>query len=52
MEFSNEVMQRLELLKAKFDAQGQDLLPYLDGLLYAKTITDEVNDHVFDKQSR
>lgn len=38
MEFSNEVMQRLELLKAKFDAQGQDLLPYLDGLLYAKTI--------------
>lgn len=38
MEISNEVMQRLELLKAKFDAQGQDLLPYLDGLLYAKTV--------------
>lgn len=38
MEFSNEVLQRLELLKAKFDAQGQDMLPYLDGLLYAKTV--------------
>lgn len=38
MEFSPEVMQRLELLKEKFDGQGQDLLPYLDGLLHAKTI--------------
>lgn len=38
MEFSNEVLQRLEQLKAKFDAQGQDMLPYLDGLLYAKTV--------------
>jgi tryptophan 2,3-dioxygenase len=38
MEFSPEVMQRLELLKQKFDAQGQDMLPYLDGLLHAKTV--------------
>lgn len=38
MEFSPEVLQRLTLLKEKYDAQGQDLLPYLDGLLYAKTI--------------
>lgn len=38
MEFSPEVLQRLALLKEKYDAQGQELLPYLDGLLYAKTI--------------
>lgn len=38
MEFSPEVQQRLTLLKEKYDAQGQDLLPYLDGLLYAKTV--------------
>lgn len=38
MEFSPEVQQRLMLLKEKYDAQGQDLLPYLDGLLYAKTV--------------
>ena len=39
MEFSPEVQQRLMLLKEKYDAQGQDLLPYLDGLLHAKTVT-------------
>lgn len=38
MEFSPEVLQRLSLLKEKYDAQGQDLLPYLDGLLYANTV--------------
>lgn len=38
MEFSPEVQQRLMLLKEKYDAQGQDLLPYLDGLLHAKTV--------------
>jgi tryptophan 2,3-dioxygenase len=38
MELSPEVQQRLMLLKEKYDAQGQDLLPYLDGLLYAKTV--------------
>lgn len=39
MELSPEVLQRLALLKEKYDAQGQDMLPYLDGLLYAKTVT-------------
>ncbi|MDH4472112.1 MAG: tryptophan 2,3-dioxygenase family protein [Fluviicola sp.] len=38
MELSPEVQQRLMLLKEKYDAQGQDLLPYLDGLLHAKTV--------------
>jgi len=38
MEFSPEVLLRLELLKEKYDAQGQDMIPYLDGLLHAKTI--------------
>jgi tryptophan 2,3-dioxygenase len=38
MELSPEILQRLALLKEKYDAQGQDLLPYLDGLLHAKTI--------------
>lgn len=38
MELSNEVLERLSLLKEKYDTQGQDLLPYLDGLLHAKTI--------------
>lgn len=38
MELSPEIMERLALLKEKYDMQGQDLLPYLDGLLHAKTI--------------
>lgn len=38
MELSPEVAERLALLKEKYDLQGQDILPYLDGLLYAKTI--------------
>lgn len=38
MEFSPEVLQRLQLLKEKYDAQGQDILPYLDGLLHSSTI--------------
>jgi tryptophan 2,3-dioxygenase len=38
MEMTPEILQRLELLKAKYDAQGQDLTTYLDGLLHAKTI--------------
>jgi len=38
MEFSPEELQRLHLLKEKYDAQGQDLVPYLDGLLHAGTI--------------
>lgn len=38
MELSPEIMERLALLKEKYDMQGQDILPYLDGLLHAKTI--------------
>jgi len=38
MEFSPEVLQRLQLLQEKYDAQGQDIIPYLDGLLHASTI--------------
>lgn len=38
MEFSPEVLQRLQLLKEKYDAQGQDMIPYLDGLVHAATI--------------
>lgn len=38
MELSPEIMERLTLLKEKYDIQGQDILPYLDGLLHAKTI--------------
>lgn len=37
MEFEPEVMQRLALLKEKYDSQGQELTTYLDGLLHAKT---------------
>lgn len=38
MEMTPEILQRIELLKAKYDAQGQDLTTYLDGLLHAKTV--------------
>lgn len=38
MDLSPEVLKKLEELKAKYDAQGQDLLPYLDGLLNANTL--------------
>lgn len=38
MDLSPEVLKKIEELQAKYDAQGQDLLPYLDGLLNAKTI--------------
>lgn len=38
MSFSPEELNRLQLLKEKFSAQGQDLLPHLDGLLHASTV--------------
>ena len=38
MDLSPEVLKKLEELQAKYDAQGQDLLPYLDGLLNANTL--------------
>jgi tryptophan 2,3-dioxygenase len=39
MPFSQEVIERLELLEKKYNAMGQDLLSYLDGLLYADYLT-------------
>lgn len=38
MEITPELLERLQLLKAKYDGQGQELTTYLDGLLHAKTV--------------
>jgi tryptophan 2,3-dioxygenase len=38
MEITPEIKQRLELLNDKYSSMGQDLLSYLDGLLYADTV--------------
>ena len=38
MEFTPEIKERLELLNEKYAALGQDLLAYLDGLLYNDTV--------------
>jgi tryptophan 2,3-dioxygenase len=38
MEITPEIKERLELLNAKYEALGQDLLSYLDGLLYADSV--------------
>ncbi|MFN6013789.1 MAG: tryptophan 2,3-dioxygenase family protein [Flavobacteriales bacterium] len=38
MEITPEIKQRLELLNEKYSALGQDLLSYLDGLLFADTV--------------
>lgn len=35
MELTPEILERITLLKAKYDAQGQDLTAYLDSLLYS-----------------
>ncbi len=39
MEISNEMQQRLAQLQEKYNAMGQDLVSYLDGLLYADYLT-------------
>lgn len=39
MSFSPEALERLKLLEEKFAAMGQDLVSYLDGLLYANYTT-------------
>lgn len=39
MEISKEMEQRIEQLQEKYNAMGQDLLSYLDGLLYADYLT-------------
>jgi tryptophan 2,3-dioxygenase len=38
MEITPEIKDRLDKLNEKYDALGQDLLSYLDGLLYADTV--------------
>lgn len=38
MEITPEIQKRLELLNEKYSSLGQDLLSYLDGLLYADTV--------------
>jgi tryptophan 2,3-dioxygenase len=38
MEITPEIKERLELLNAKYEALGQDLLSYLDGLLYSDSV--------------
>lgn len=38
MEITPEIKQRLELLNEKYAALGQDLVSYLDGLLYNDTV--------------
>lgn len=38
MEITPEIKQRLELLNEKYAALGQDLVAYLDGLLYNDTV--------------
>ena len=39
MDISKEIEERITKLAKKYDASGQDLLAYLDGLLYADYIT-------------
>lgn len=39
MELSKEIIERLEKLQEKYSAMGQDLVSYLDGLLYADYLT-------------
>lgn len=39
MEISTQIKERLLLLQEKFDAMGQDMVSYLDGLLYADFLT-------------
>lgn len=36
MELSPEILERIKLLQAKYEAQGQDLTTYLDSLLYSR----------------
>src|ERR1035437_1121221 len=39
MELKPELINRIELLEKKFSAMGQDIVSYLDGLLYADYLT-------------
>ena len=39
MDITPEIKQKLEALQAKYEAMGQDMASYLDGLLYADFLT-------------
>ena len=39
MQFTPEIQERLERLQEKYEAMGQDMSSYLDGLLYADFLT-------------
>ncbi|MFM9946842.1 MAG: tryptophan 2,3-dioxygenase family protein [Saprospiraceae bacterium] len=39
MKFTHEILDRLDLLEAKYTTMGQDMLSYLDGLLHADYLT-------------
>lgn len=39
MKFTHEILDRLDLLEAKYTTMGQDMLSYLDGLLHAEYLT-------------
>lgn len=39
MELTPEIIDRIQKLKEKYDAMGQDLVSYLDGLLYSEYLT-------------
>lgn len=39
MSFAPEILDRLEKLKLKYESMGQDMISYLDGLLYADYLT-------------
>lgn len=39
MNLTHDMLERLEQLAAKYEAMGQDMLSYLDGLLYADYLT-------------
>ena len=39
MELNNEILERLQKLTAKYEAMGQDMASYLDGLLYSNSLS-------------
>ena len=39
MKFTHEILDRLDLMEAKYTTMGQDMLSYLDGLLHADYLT-------------
>ena len=39
MKLTHEMLDRLDMLEQKYAVMGQDMLSYLDGLLYADYLT-------------